>query len=255
MSAQRAWRSVSVAERAAICSRFCDAFEAKRDAIALELTWQMGRPIRYAPNEVSGTLERARYMIDDRAAGARRYRRRAEGRLHAFRAARAARRRVHRGGLELSVSHRREQRRPGDHGRQRRGAEALGADAALRGTVRGVLRRPRVCRRACSRFCTCRTRTPSASSQDPRVGVRGVHGLGGGRARDAARRRRSASSAQASSSAAATRRTCGTMRIWRTPWRISSMARSSTAGSRAAASSAFTCMSACTTTSSPARSS
>ena len=28
-----------------------------------ELTWQMGRPIRYAPNEVRGTLERARHMI------------------------------------------------------------------------------------------------------------------------------------------------------------------------------------------------
>ena len=62
--AQRAWRSVSVHERAAILTRFCDSFEAQRSAIAEELTWQMGRPIRYAPNEVSGTLERARYMID-----------------------------------------------------------------------------------------------------------------------------------------------------------------------------------------------
>ena len=39
-------------------------FEAKRDEIAHELTLQMGRPIRYAPNEVRGTLERARHMID-----------------------------------------------------------------------------------------------------------------------------------------------------------------------------------------------
>ena len=31
--------------------------------IGSELSWQMGRPIRYAPNEVRGTLERARYMI------------------------------------------------------------------------------------------------------------------------------------------------------------------------------------------------
>ena len=38
-------------------------FEAQRDEIAQELTWQMGRPIRYAPNEVRGTLERARHMI------------------------------------------------------------------------------------------------------------------------------------------------------------------------------------------------
>jgi acyl-CoA reductase-like NAD-dependent aldehyde dehydrogenase len=31
--------------------------------MALELTWQMGRPVRYASSEISGTLERARYMI------------------------------------------------------------------------------------------------------------------------------------------------------------------------------------------------
>lgn len=64
VAAQRAWRAVPIAQRAAICRRFCDAFEAKRDAIAPELTWQMGRPIRYAASEVRGTLERARYMID-----------------------------------------------------------------------------------------------------------------------------------------------------------------------------------------------
>jgi acyl-CoA reductase-like NAD-dependent aldehyde dehydrogenase len=62
--AQREWRSVSLADRARVLNRFCDAFEKNRDAIALELTWQMGRPSRYAPNEVRGTLERARHMID-----------------------------------------------------------------------------------------------------------------------------------------------------------------------------------------------
>ena len=46
-----------------ILDRFCDAFESHRDAIAEELTWQMGRPIRYAPSEVRGSLERARHMI------------------------------------------------------------------------------------------------------------------------------------------------------------------------------------------------
>ena len=61
--AQRAWRAVSIGERAAILNRFCDVFESKRDEIALELTWQMGRPLRYTPNEVRGTLERARHMI------------------------------------------------------------------------------------------------------------------------------------------------------------------------------------------------
>jgi acyl-CoA reductase-like NAD-dependent aldehyde dehydrogenase len=61
--AQRAWRAVPMAERTNILSRFCDAFESHRDGIAEELSWQMGRPIRYAPNEVRGTLERARHMI------------------------------------------------------------------------------------------------------------------------------------------------------------------------------------------------
>jgi acyl-CoA reductase-like NAD-dependent aldehyde dehydrogenase len=61
--AQRAWRNVPIVERAAILDRFCDAFEAQRDAIAEELCWQMGRPLRYAPSEVRGTLERARHMI------------------------------------------------------------------------------------------------------------------------------------------------------------------------------------------------
>jgi acyl-CoA reductase-like NAD-dependent aldehyde dehydrogenase len=61
--AQAAWRSTPVADRARILSAFCDRFEAAGPGIALELTWQMGRPIRYSPSEVRGTLERARHMI------------------------------------------------------------------------------------------------------------------------------------------------------------------------------------------------
>jgi acyl-CoA reductase-like NAD-dependent aldehyde dehydrogenase len=61
--AQKAWREVPVAERAAILGRAVDAFVARRDEIAPELTWQMGRPVRYTPNEVGGFEERARYMI------------------------------------------------------------------------------------------------------------------------------------------------------------------------------------------------
>ncbi len=62
--AQQAWRTAPVAERAAILSRAIDAFVARRAEIAPELTWQMGRPVRYAPNEVAGFEERARYMIE-----------------------------------------------------------------------------------------------------------------------------------------------------------------------------------------------
>lgn len=62
--AQGDWREFSIAERAHILRRFCDIFESNQVAISLELTWQMGRPIRHTPGEVRGTLERARHMID-----------------------------------------------------------------------------------------------------------------------------------------------------------------------------------------------
>jgi acyl-CoA reductase-like NAD-dependent aldehyde dehydrogenase len=55
---------VPVAERAAILGRSVDAFVARRDEIAREFTWQMGRPVRYTPNEVNGFEERSRYMIE-----------------------------------------------------------------------------------------------------------------------------------------------------------------------------------------------
>jgi acyl-CoA reductase-like NAD-dependent aldehyde dehydrogenase len=64
VGAQRAWRTVPLAERARIGHAFAKEFEKRRDEIALELTWQMGRPISASPGEVRGTLERARFMID-----------------------------------------------------------------------------------------------------------------------------------------------------------------------------------------------
>lgn len=60
--AQRVWAATSLAERIAISERFCEAMLAQRDAIAREITLQMGRPIRYTPFEVDRTLERARAM-------------------------------------------------------------------------------------------------------------------------------------------------------------------------------------------------
>jgi acyl-CoA reductase-like NAD-dependent aldehyde dehydrogenase len=60
---QRAWRNSSLANRAVLLRRFCTHFEQQRDAIAQELSWQIGRPIKYAPNEVNSTVERARFMI------------------------------------------------------------------------------------------------------------------------------------------------------------------------------------------------
>ncbi|MGH6915955.1 MAG: aldehyde dehydrogenase family protein, partial [Geminicoccales bacterium] len=62
---QRAWRETSVQERAAIVHRAVEAFLAKTDEIAAEITWQMGRPVRYTPNEIRGGFaERARYMAE-----------------------------------------------------------------------------------------------------------------------------------------------------------------------------------------------
>src|SRR5580765_3575401 len=62
-AAQREWRTVTLAERARLMERFCVAFEARAAELAPELSWQMGRPLRYAPNELRSTIERARYMI------------------------------------------------------------------------------------------------------------------------------------------------------------------------------------------------
>ncbi len=62
--AQRDWRSTSIAERQAVCARAVDAFVAKGDEIARELSWQMGRPVAQTPGEVRGFAERARYMIE-----------------------------------------------------------------------------------------------------------------------------------------------------------------------------------------------
>jgi acyl-CoA reductase-like NAD-dependent aldehyde dehydrogenase len=62
-AAQCAWRAVPLAQRLAILARFCSEFERRGAEIATGLAWQMGRPIRFAPSEVRGTLERARYMM------------------------------------------------------------------------------------------------------------------------------------------------------------------------------------------------
>lgn len=61
--AQKEWAHVSIDEREKLCLDMVDAFVSHTDEIAKELTWQMGRPIRYAPLEVKGFEERARYMI------------------------------------------------------------------------------------------------------------------------------------------------------------------------------------------------
>lgn len=62
---QDLWQATSLIEREEFCMRAIDALVAKKDLIAQEICWQMGRPIRYAAGEIKGLEERARYMIHE----------------------------------------------------------------------------------------------------------------------------------------------------------------------------------------------
>jgi len=62
-AASQDWKTISVSQRAELCSKWVDAFAAKSETIATELAWQMGRPIQYGSGEVRGFEERARCMI------------------------------------------------------------------------------------------------------------------------------------------------------------------------------------------------
>ena len=67
--AQSEWKLVPVSDRAAICRRMVSSLVERAQELGTELTWQMGRPIRYTPMEIRrGFQERARYMIDIAAA-------------------------------------------------------------------------------------------------------------------------------------------------------------------------------------------
>lgn len=63
-AAQAGWRTAAIADRAAACTALVDWVVARKDTFGEELTRQIGRPIRYTPNEIAGGFqERARYMI------------------------------------------------------------------------------------------------------------------------------------------------------------------------------------------------
>lgn len=62
-TAQKLWRKASLEERAEYCTAAIDALVANKEALAKEICWQMGRPIRYAQGEINGLEERARHMI------------------------------------------------------------------------------------------------------------------------------------------------------------------------------------------------
>jgi acyl-CoA reductase-like NAD-dependent aldehyde dehydrogenase len=61
--AQQLWKTVPVAERAAICRRMADWCVERADELGKELSWQMGRPIAQSPGEIRrGFAERVAYM-------------------------------------------------------------------------------------------------------------------------------------------------------------------------------------------------
>jgi acyl-CoA reductase-like NAD-dependent aldehyde dehydrogenase len=61
--AQQEWRNTALSERQAICLGAVEALLNNSETIADELSWQMGRPIRYAAGELRSLADRARYMV------------------------------------------------------------------------------------------------------------------------------------------------------------------------------------------------
>ncbi|MBL8697740.1 MAG: aldehyde dehydrogenase family protein [Alphaproteobacteria bacterium] len=63
--AQARWRDMRLSERIAIIRAFVDSMVARKDRLGEDLTRQMGRPLRYTPNEIGGGMaERARMMAE-----------------------------------------------------------------------------------------------------------------------------------------------------------------------------------------------
>jgi acyl-CoA reductase-like NAD-dependent aldehyde dehydrogenase len=63
--AQAEWRRVPLAQRMAVAVAFAEVMTADKARLGADLTRQMGRPIRYTPNEIGGGLaERTRKMVE-----------------------------------------------------------------------------------------------------------------------------------------------------------------------------------------------
>ncbi len=63
VSAQKAWKKVSLDARKELCAKAVDSFVVNKEEIGREICWQMGRPIGSAAGEVRGLEDRARTMI------------------------------------------------------------------------------------------------------------------------------------------------------------------------------------------------
>lgn len=64
VNAQKQWQQTDLKYRKAICQRAVEAMLEKQAPLAEEISWQMGRPLRYSPGEINGFAERAMAMID-----------------------------------------------------------------------------------------------------------------------------------------------------------------------------------------------
>jgi len=64
-NAQKDWRKLPLDEKAKLGKKAIEHLIANAQDIGEELSWQMGRPIKYTPSEITGgTAERAEYMIN-----------------------------------------------------------------------------------------------------------------------------------------------------------------------------------------------
>ncbi len=160
--AQPGWAALPLAARCEMLGRAVDAFVAKANDIAAEITWQMGRPIRHSPGEIRGFEERARYMLGLAPAALAPVQPGDKAGFDAADQARAARRRRRRGTVELSLPDGGQCRAAGADRRQCGGAQALAPDPAVRRALSRGLRRAPACRPACSNTCTFRTPTRHA---------------------------------------------------------------------------------------------
>jgi acyl-CoA reductase-like NAD-dependent aldehyde dehydrogenase len=61
-AAQREWRRVSVTERVRVVGQMVPAFRAMADEVALDITRQMGKPLRQARSEIETMIDRAETM-------------------------------------------------------------------------------------------------------------------------------------------------------------------------------------------------
>ena len=63
-AAAPAWARTPLSRRIRILHRLVDAFVAQAGEMSPELSWQMGRPVRYSGGEVNGFAQRARVMLE-----------------------------------------------------------------------------------------------------------------------------------------------------------------------------------------------